>query len=66
GKFLVKGLFDGEHFFIIKDNGDGTLSFTQGEKFSGLLVGLLASTLKNTGEGFHLMNEALKKRCESV
>lgn len=65
GKLFIKGLFDGEHYFILKDNLDGTTMFTHGEQFSGLLVGLFEKVLKNTLQGFILMNEALKQRCES-
>ncbi len=63
GKFLFKGLFDGEHYFILTEQ-DGITTFTQGEIFTGLLVGLLSNTLKNTELGFELMNEALKRECE--
>ena len=64
GKLLIKGLFDGEHFFILKDNGNGSTEFIQGEQFGGILVGLLSKALVKTEEGFNLMNEALKKECE--
>ena len=36
GKFLFKGLFDGEHKFEIIDNGNGTSTFKQEEKFRKL------------------------------
>ena len=65
GKLLIKGLFDGEHYFVLRENEDGTTSFTQGENFSGLLVGLFGKTLEKTERGFTLMNEAIKDRCES-
>lgn len=64
GKLLIKGLFDGEHYFILTDNGDGSTTFVQGEQFSGILVGLFSSVLKKTRSGFDLMNEALKQECE--
>lgn len=65
GKLLVKGLFDGEHYFYITDNKNGTATFTQGEKFSGILVPLFKKMITvNTKNGFMLMNEALKKRAE--
>ena len=65
GKLLIRGLFDGEHYFILKENKDGTTTFTQGENFSGLLIGLFGKTLDKTEQGFILMNEAIKARCES-
>ena len=64
GKFLVKGLFDGEHYFILNDNNDGTTTFIQGENFSGLFVMFFGKALEKTKQGFMLMNEALKKQCE--
>jgi len=60
----MKGIFDGEHYFLINDNGDGTATFIQGEKFSGFLVMFLGKALENTERGFVQMNEALKRRCE--
>lgn len=65
GKFLFKGLFDGEHLFKIKDNGDGTITFKHEEKFSGILVGLFSKKLDTeTKQGFIQMNEKLKKLSE--
>ncbi len=64
GKFIVKGLFDGERYFILNKNNDGTTTFIQGEIFSGILVGLFGKALEKTKEGFILMNEAVKNRCE--
>jgi len=64
GKILIPGIFDGEHYFLISKNGNGSTRFVQGEKFNGLLVGLLSSTLKKTRQGFEQMNEALKRECE--
>ncbi|MFK8045617.1 MAG: SRPBCC family protein [Crocinitomicaceae bacterium] len=65
GKLLFKGLFDGEHQFLISDNGDGTVSFEQNEKFTGLLVKILPSSMfKNTESGFKEMNAKLKIEAE--
>ena len=36
GKLLFNGLFDGEHYFLLTDNGDGTTGLEHGEYFSGL------------------------------
>jgi len=66
GKLFIKGLMDGEHSFFINDNGDGTCTFEQSEKFSGVLVGLFKKKLfHSTQKGFELMNEALKERVMS-
>jgi len=64
GKLFFKGLFDGEHYFKLSDNKNGSTTFTHGENFGGILVGLLGKTLKNTKVGFELMNDAIKKESE--
>ena len=65
GKLLFKGLFDGEHLFLIEDNGDGTVTFRQEEKFQGILVGLFAKKLDtDTRQGFMQMNKKLKELSE--
>jgi len=67
GHLLFKGLFDGEHRFQLIDNGDGTTTFIQSEKFNGILVRLFAKKLDGeTKDGFIAMNEALKKRVEGI
>jgi hypothetical protein len=66
GKLWFKGIFDGEHQFKLKDNGDGTTTFFHSEKFSGILVGLLKKQLEtNTKKGFEMMNQQLKKNVEA-
>jgi hypothetical protein len=64
GKLLFKGLFDGEHRFIIEPISEKSVRFTQAEKFTGILVSLLGGTLKGTEKGFESMNKALKERAE--
>jgi hypothetical protein len=66
GHFLVRGLFDGEHFFRLVDLSNGRTRFVQGENFTGLLVKPMRSLLTNTARGFVFMNQALKKRVEGV
>ncbi len=67
GSLLFKGLFDGEHYFQIKDYKDGTVTFIQGENFSGILVGMFAKKLDNeTKAGFIAMNEQLKIEAEKL
>jgi hypothetical protein len=63
GHLLFKGLFDGEHKFELIDNGNGTTTFKQSEKFKGIFVGLL--NLENTKKGFEAMNEKLKELAET-
>lgn len=63
GKFFVNGIFDGEHYFLLTDNGDGTTEFEHGEYFSGLLVPAFRRKLETeTRGGFLEMNEALLSR----
>jgi hypothetical protein len=65
GHLLFNGLFDGEHKFEIIDYGNGTTTFRQSEKFTGILVPLFAKQLdNNTKRGFELMNEKLKELAE--
>lgn len=66
GRLLFSGLFDGEHRFLIEPLGEGKVRFRQSERFSGLLVSLLRSSLdRDIKRGFEEMNQALKARCES-
>jgi len=62
GHLLFTGFFDGEHKFELIDNGNGTTTFKQSEKFKGMFVGLL--NLENTQKGFEAMNEKLKEMAE--
>jgi hypothetical protein len=65
GHFIMSGLFDGKHSFEINDNGDGSCTFIQSEKFNGILVPLFKKMIEvNTKNGFQLMNKALKNRVE--
>ena len=66
GKLVVNGLFDGEHYFTLKDQPDGSTLLTHGEHFSGVLIPLLSGLLKSTEESFVQMNEALKKQAETA
>jgi hypothetical protein len=66
GKLLFAFLFSGEHFFQLKALPDGRTRFVHGEDFTGLLLGLLGRKLTLTARGFVFMNQALKKRVESL
>ena len=67
GKLLMSGLFDGEHYFKLEQVQPGQTKLIHGENFSGILVGLLWSMIgEATEQGFRQMNEALKKKAESV
>ena len=64
GHLLVPGIFDGEHSLRIDPLEGGRSRFVQSERFSGILVGLVAGTLAKTEAGFEQMNAALKARVE--
>lgn len=65
GRLLMRGLFDGEHRFAIEPTAGGS-QLVQEERFTGLLVPLLARGLRRgTLPGFERMNEALKQRVEA-
>jgi hypothetical protein len=65
GHLLFAGLFDGEHTFELIDNGDGTTTFKQSEKFNGILVPLFKKMIdENTTQGFNAMNKKLKELVE--
>ena len=67
GSLLVPGLFDGEHYFVLEPQGNGMTRFVHGERFSGILVGLIMSMgmLDATRQGFEAMNTALMQRAEA-
>lgn len=67
GHFLLPGIFDGEHYFLIETLSSSRVRFIHGERFKGILVGMLKSSLDDgTRAGFESMNRALKARAEST
>ena len=61
----IPGLFSGEHYFCLEQKEGHTL-FTQGEKFSGILVPIFRKKLDTlTRQGFINMNTALAAVCEN-
>jgi hypothetical protein len=68
GKLGFGGIVDGEHFFILDRNADGTTRLTHGERYSGALVALLKPFLNKARNqaGYEAFNRALKRRVESV
>ena len=66
GKLFIKGLFDGEHYFILERQANGSTQFKHGEVFTGLLVKPLISIIgTETEKGFNAMNASLKAFCET-
>lgn len=63
GKLLIKGIFDGQHQFILQEQPDGNTLLIHEEYFSGILVRWI--DLSKTEKGFQLMNNALKKIAET-
>lgn len=67
GHLLVKGLFDGEHIFKLREREGGRTKLVQCENFKGLLLPLFWKQLNSkTILGFEQMNTALKNRAEQV
>ena len=67
GKLLMKNIFDGEHQFYLIDNGDGTTTFIQNEKFNGLLVPFMKKLIEvDTINNFKKFNEAIKIEAEKL
>ena len=65
GRLLLPKIFDGEHKFELIENRNGTTTFRQSEKFSGILVPLFKKQLENnTAKGFEEMNKKLKELAE--
>lgn len=64
GKLFIQGLFDGEHYFILKELPNGSTALYHGEIFSGLLIPFMNRVLDDVKSGFEHMNIALKERCE--
>lgn len=65
GRLGVRGIFDGEHYFVLEETERGTTVFRHGERFTGLLgYPLLLFIRRDTETGFVAMNEALKARVE--
>lgn len=66
GRFILPGVFDGEHFFQLEALGPTQTKLIHGERFSGVLIPFFRHMLKNQiEEGFLQMNKALKKRVEA-
>ncbi|GAA6208008.1 SRPBCC domain-containing protein [Cognatishimia sp. WU-CL00825] len=67
GKLGFRGVFDGEHYFLLEETPEGTTVLRHGETFRGLLAyPLLALIRQDTLDGFVRMNQALKQRAERM
>ncbi len=63
-KFLLRRLFDGEHYFELVPLEPGRTRLIHGEDLSGALVQHMGPRLTAMARGCVGMNEALKKRLE--
>ena len=61
GQLFVPGIFDGEHYFEIVADGDGS-RLVHGEKFKGIL--LIAIDVNDFVPSFEATNTAMKERVE--
>ena len=66
GKLGFHGVTDGEHFFILTTNDDGTTRLNHGERFSGALVALAKSGSGDGGAAYEAFSQALKQRVEHL
>ncbi len=66
GKLGIKGIFDGEHYFILEYLDKDKTKFIHGEKFRGILVPFVGNMLDKTQKGFQIMNESIKNECEKT
>ncbi len=66
GHLFVKGLFDGEHYFLLESISENKTKIIHGENFRGILSNMILNMIgEKTKAGFIKMNEALKDRCET-
>jgi hypothetical protein len=60
GELGIKGIFDGEHFFILERIDNERTKLIHGERFTGILSGLIYKMIgKKTKNGFNAMNQAI-------
>ena len=67
GHLAIPGLFDGRHYFRLEAIEPELTQLTQGERFSGILSGLILKRIaEDTRHGFIAMNRALQQRAEAM
>lgn len=64
GKLGLHGIVDGEHYFILSTNEDGTTRLNHGERFSGVLVAFAKGSAEKGDSGYEAFSMALKQRVE--
>jgi hypothetical protein len=66
GKLVFTGIADGEHFFVLTTNRDGTTRLNHGERYSGALVALAKGDRQKSAAGYEAFSQALKQRVENL
>jgi hypothetical protein len=66
GTLGLHGIVDGEHYFILSSNEDGTTRLNHGERFSGLLVVFAKGSAEKGDSGYEAFSVALKERVEHL
>ena len=67
GHLLVRGVFDGEHYFKLLSLSGQQTELVHGEQFRGVLSPLVLKLISaDTQQGFEAMNKALKQKVESI
>jgi hypothetical protein len=64
GKLGFHGIADGEHYFILSTNEDGTTRLNHGERFSGVLVAFAKGSAGKGDAGYEAFSLTLKRRVE--
>jgi len=65
GSLLIKGIFDGHHYFQIEQVNSSQVKLIHGENFSGILSGFILRKIgEQTRNNFIAMNQAIKKLSE--
>lgn len=62
----IKGIFYGEHVFLLRNTESGGTHLSHNEDFSGFAVGFADLPPDVLTEGYERMNAALKKRAETL
>ena len=63
GSFLLF-VYRGDHAILLESLPGGRTRFRQRERFRGPMVLLMGGMFKPTEQGYHQMNQALKRRVE--
>ncbi|HSH07155.1 MAG TPA: SRPBCC domain-containing protein [Burkholderiales bacterium] len=66
GALPIPGTFRGEHYFKVAERGDGSVRFTQGEHYAGLLAPAFRDVMEAVNrQAMNAVNQALKDYVEA-